>query len=69
MNLFPFFMDVSDKTFLIVGGGTVAKEKIASLRRFDARLLVVAEETDIQDVPVVRKRFEPADLDGDRGNG
>lgn len=64
MTLFPFFMDVSDKTFLIVGGGAVAKEKIASLRRFDVGLVVVAEETDIQDVPVVRKSFEPADLDG-----
>ena len=63
MNLFPFYMDISDKTFLIVGGGAVAKEKIASLRRFTDNIIVVAKETDLDEGRVIRKQFEPSDLD------
>ncbi|MBP5292214.1 MAG: bifunctional precorrin-2 dehydrogenase/sirohydrochlorin ferrochelatase, partial [Lachnospiraceae bacterium] len=47
MNLFPFFANISGSTFLIIGGGSVAKEKISSIRRFGEKIIVVAENTDI----------------------
>ena len=63
MNLFPFYEDISGKTFLVAGGGSVARRKVAVLMRFTDRITVVAEETDITEVPVIKKRFEKADLD------
>lgn len=62
MNLFPFYEDIDGKTFLIVGGGAVARHKIRVLRQFTDRILILAEKTEITDCPVIQKRFEPDDL-------
>lgn len=67
MELFPFFSDVEGKTCLIVGGGSVAKEKLARLMQFSMRFTVVAEQTDIQEAArlrVLKRPFTDADLDG-----
>lgn len=62
MILFPFYEDIQEKTFLVVGGGSVAKEKIGRLRLYTDKIIVVAKETDIGDVDVRRKAFEDGDL-------
>lgn len=43
MALFPFFMDISGKYGLIIGGGKHALEKIERLRPYAPKLFVVAE--------------------------
>ena len=67
MEAFPFFMDVEDKTCLIVGGGKVAREKVDSLSRFSMRILIVALETDIEPqegkIEIRKKSFEDEDLE------
>lgn len=62
MTLFPFYEDIENKTFLVIGGGEVAKEKIGRLRLFTDKLIVVAKETDIRDADVRQKAFEDSDL-------
>lgn len=62
MTLFPFYEDIEGKTFLVIGGGKVAKEKIGRLRLFTDKIIVVAKETDIRDVDVRQKAFEDSDL-------
>ena len=49
MNLFPFFENIEGRSFLIIGGGRTAKQKLSVLRRFTDRITVVAEETDLAD--------------------
>jgi len=67
MVLFPFFMNVEDMCCLIVGGGSVAREKLDSLKRFDMRFLVVAKDTDIEGdekrIRVERRAFEDSDVE------
>lgn len=62
MILFPFYEDIEDKTFLVVGGGNVAREKIGRIKLFTDNIIVVAKETDIGHVDVRRKEFEDSDL-------
>lgn len=63
MTPFPFFEDIDGKTFLVIGGGKVAKGKVKRLKPFTDNILVLAKETDIQGVCVLRKAFEENDLD------
>lgn len=66
MNLFPFFANISGSTFLIIGGGSVAKEKISSIRRFGEKIIVVAENTDIlpeDGLEIIVRAFREEDLD------
>lgn len=44
MEFFPFYMDVSDKSFLIVGGGRIALHKAEVLLQFNTRIYVVAPQ-------------------------
>lgn len=70
MNLFPLFLDLADKTVLIVGGGKVAARKLEKLRPFTDNLVVVAKETDLsltdgpaKDIAALDVRpFEETDL-------
>ena len=62
MSYFPFFTDISDKTFLIIGGGNVAADKILRLKRFTDRIIVIAPETEIEGVQVIRKEYDSGDL-------
>ena len=39
---FPFFLDVKDKNFLVVGAGKIATRRIKSLLNFDVKLTVVS---------------------------
>lgn len=67
MILFPFFENIEDKTFLVVGGGRVAREKIEKLQKFDANIVVVARETTLASGPNLEVRvkdFKPQDING-----
>ena len=61
MILFPFFEDIENKTFLVVGGGTVAKGKMERLKQFTDKITVIAERTDIDGAVI--KSFEDSDID------
>lgn len=62
MTLFPFFEEIENKTFLVVGGGNVAKGKIERLKQFTDKIIVIAEETDIDGAVI--KAFDESDLNG-----
>ena len=67
MTLFPFFEDLDNKTFLVVGSGPVARRKIETLSAFDARIVVVSPDADSAALPVwkvLKKKFEDVDLTG-----
>ena len=72
LRLFPMFLKLGGRPCLVVGAGTVAESKIASLIEAHARVLVVAPDA----TPGVRswaqenrmewqqRGFQPGDLDG-----
>ena len=41
---FPMFTDISNKTFLVVGGGSIAARRILKLREFGCKIIVVAKK-------------------------
>jgi siroheme synthase-like protein len=61
-------IDLRGRDCLVVGGGSVATEKVAGLLDCDAAVTVVAPAIDaeLRELPVtlVERRFEPADVDG-----
>lgn len=61
MTLFPFFEDIENKNFLVIGGGRVARGKIERLRQFTDHIKVIAAESDIGGY--IRKEFEESDLE------
>ena len=74
MLLFPFFENIEDRRFLIIGGGRIAKQKLSVLLRFTDRITLVAEDfapeveglkgAEESSGPVLlRKHFTPEDLD------
>lgn len=44
MKHFPLFIDINDKTILVVGGGKIASRRIATLLQFGCKILVIAPE-------------------------
>jgi siroheme synthase-like protein len=67
-DLLPIFVTLAGRRVLLVGGGTVAVAKLRQLQAVRADVVVVApsvhEEIVRSGVPVARRGFEPADLDG-----
>ena len=66
---FPMFFNIGDRRALIVGGGAVAARRAATLSRFCGNIAVVApkvrpEITALPGVQVVKRPFEPGDLEG-----
>lgn len=69
MIYFPVFLDLRDRPVLVVGGGRVARRKVAALLRCGARVTVVAPEFDaslrrMPGVAVRRRRFRAEDVRG-----
>ena len=52
MSYFPFYTNIRNKTFLIIGGGPVALEKVNRLRRFTASIIVIAPHTEMEGTDV-----------------
>ncbi len=44
MGYFPFFVNIENKRFLVIGGGKVAHRKIKTLLEFKADITVIAKE-------------------------
>jgi len=71
-KLFPMFLKLGGRPCLVVGAGTVAESKIASLIEADARVLVVAPDAtpgvlawaEAKRVEWRQRGFQPGDLDG-----
>jgi uroporphyrin-III C-methyltransferase/precorrin-2 dehydrogenase/sirohydrochlorin ferrochelatase len=65
--MYPVFLKLRDRRVLLVGGGRVAAAKLAGLLADGARVTVVAPaiRSEIQQpaVTIVRRAFEPADVD------
>lgn len=69
MAYFPFFVDLSGRDGLIVGGGAVALRKARTLLPYGPRLRVAAPEIcpelqGLEGVKLLRRPFEEADLEG-----
>lgn len=70
-NYFPIHLNIEFKTVVIVGGGHVATQKVASLLPAKANIVVVSPTLHDTLVPLVKsgeitwrdKEFEPRDLD------
>lgn len=66
MTVFPLFENIDQRTFVIVGGGDVARRKVERLLSFTNRITVIAEETDLtpaNGVRILRKKLAMQDLD------
>lgn len=69
MAYFPFFVDLSGRPGLIVGGGAVALRKARKLLPYGPRLTVAAPELreeffSLPGLSLLRRPFRPEDLDG-----
>lgn len=62
MTLFPFFEDIDGKRFVVIGGGKVAKGKVSRLLPFTDNITVISGNTDIDFVPVIRRKFTQSDI-------
>jgi uroporphyrin-III C-methyltransferase/precorrin-2 dehydrogenase/sirohydrochlorin ferrochelatase len=66
--MFPAFLKLAGRKVVVVGGGPVAASKIDSLLAAGADVTVVAPvilpQIEQRKVRVIRRPFEPADLDG-----
>ena len=66
--LLPLFLRLEGRRVLLVGGGTVASAKLESLLAAKADVTIVAPqirpELERDGVTVVRRAFEPADVEG-----
>jgi uroporphyrin-III C-methyltransferase/precorrin-2 dehydrogenase/sirohydrochlorin ferrochelatase len=65
--MYPVFLKLSGRRVLLVGGGRVAAGKLAGLLADGADVTVVAPEIRAElhqaGVTIIRRRFDPADLD------
>ena len=63
---FPLFVDLSGKKVVLIGGGTIASRRIASLRLFGCRIQVIAPELKCspEGIDYLPRPYEPGDLEG-----
>lgn len=68
---FPLFIDISDKTFLVVGAGNIAVRRILKLKEFGCKIIVVAKTIaatimDQQDDKLILKEraYDSTDVEG-----
>lgn len=62
----PVWMDISNKDILIIGGGSIATQKLSALSMFTDKITILAKEIceDIQHTGFVQitKEYQPQDL-------
>ena len=63
---YPLFLDLSGRRVLVVGAGAVAARRARGLKEAGAHVIVVAPDVgaDVAADEVVRRPFEPGDVDG-----
>jgi siroheme synthase-like protein len=72
-RFYPIFLDLEEKPVIVIGGGNVACEKVAGLRRAGARITVVSPELAPEllelkaagELTHVARTWQEPDLDGD----
>jgi uroporphyrin-III C-methyltransferase/precorrin-2 dehydrogenase/sirohydrochlorin ferrochelatase len=68
MPVFPVFLKLEGRRVVMVGGGRVAASKLDALLEAQANVTVIApsvvDQIAAAPVEIVRRPFEPADLDG-----
>ena len=72
MRYYPIFLDIQNRSCLVVGGGAVGRRKVATLLACGARVTVVAPEADGKlldlaaagTIELRKKTYHAADLDG-----
>ena len=68
MGYFPFCIDIKNKKCVVVGGGTVALQKIEKLIMFEPKITVIAPEISddilsIEGIRIIKRAFLDRDLD------
>lgn len=68
---FPLFIDISNKTFLVIGAGNIAARRILKLKEFGCKIIVVAKSIvvtimDLQDDRLILKEraYDSSDVVG-----
>ncbi len=71
MKYYPIFLDVTDRSCLVVGGGEVGTRKALGLAKANARVRVVSlrfsqdlADASTEKICLDKKSFDPGDLDG-----
>ncbi len=69
MRKFPIFLDMSEKTVLIVGGGNIAQRRAQTLLKFGCKIKVVSPEftkafLEMKEIERVERRYEKGDCEG-----
>ena len=70
---YPIFLNLVDKPVIVIGGGNVACEKVAGLRKAGACITVVSPELapelrelrDAGELRHIARAWQPSDLDAD----
>ena len=63
---FPLFVNLSGKKVVLIGGGTIASRRIATLRLFGCQTVVIAPELkcSAEGIRWLQRAYEPGDLEG-----
>lgn len=63
---FPLFLDLTEKTVVLVGGGTIASRRIGTLRLFGCQIVVIAPEleSNADGITWIQRPYRPGDLEG-----
>ena len=69
MRYYPVFLDIADKPVVVIGGGTIAEQKIGGLLDAGAKVTVVSPElnetvTELRDagrLTHIEREYEPGD--------
>jgi siroheme synthase-like protein len=70
---YPVFLDLDGRPVIVIGGGNVACEKVAGLRKAGAKVTIVCPELapelqelrDAGDLTHIARPWQPSDLEGD----
>ena len=54
MKYFPLFLDISEKKFLIIGGGKIAKEKLEKLLDWTENITVISKEFSLEMLNLIK---------------
>jgi siroheme synthase-like protein len=67
MAYFPFFVDIENKDFLVVGGGIVALRKVQKLLPFKPKITVVSpkvvKELEDFEINIIHREFAETDIE------
>lgn len=68
-RFFPFFIDISNKTFLIIGGGKIAARRVNTLTKFDTNIIVIAPDIseeltkiDYNKISFIKREYKKEDI-------